>query len=144
MIDFILNDLSSESWSELLSTKCKNCLSCDNQFLGIASAITGNHNTAPIIKILWKFYYNHQHVHANKSFYLFPVGVHIFPCFFFFTLYRLVFSTTKSIKESGKKNKKYCIGVQSVPGGLLKVPLTAVLAGGSIFLFFHRKTYFLL
>ena len=51
----------------------------------------------------------------------------------FWILYKLVFSTTKSIKESGKNDKKYCIGVQSVPGGLLKVPLNVILADSSIF-----------
>ena len=53
----------------------------------------------------------------------------------FWTLYKLVFSTTKSIKESGKKNKKYCICIQSVPGELLNVPLKVLLPGVYIFLF---------
>ena len=95
---------------------------------------------APIIKILCTFCYAQQHVHANKSLYLFPVSVHISPCFLYI-VYKLVFSTTKLIKESGKKDKKYYIGVQSVSGGLLKVPLRVILAGDSI-LFFHQKTRF--
>ena len=61
---------------------------------------------APIIKILCTFCYAQQHVHANKSLYLFPVSVHISPCFLYI-VYKLVFSTTKLIKESGKKDKKY-------------------------------------